>query len=254
MKNNDPFSPLDLKTLSILLNPKKQSEFLAAVAAGPAPVADTGADDEEGLETPPWPCRPELDVLRSQQRMALEDLMGGKSYTETAQNAGVSRKTVYNWERKDPAFIAAMAGFRRRAIQSAEDRLTHAVSAAAGTLSAAAARDYRAAAILLKGRGLLPGPAKPGKDNPIAQLLSLPPSKRRAFELRLRELILSFREEPAIPAMTSTPPATAAPVTLPAAGDPAVAAPGDSPSAPAQFPNKLDPEPTPAHHAPARND
>ena len=85
---------------------------------------------------------------------------------------------------------------------------------AAETLLIAAEDDYRAAAILLKGRGLLPGAPRPAAppaagaagpaaaewvsvNVPSALGQAVPPGKRRDFEVRLRELILSFREEPA---------------------------------------------------------
>ncbi len=68
---------------------------------------------------------------------------------------------------------------------------------AASTLSAAAASDYRAAAILLKGRGLLDGRTAAAADpSPVNEFLqAVPPGKRRVFELRLRELVLSLRED-----------------------------------------------------------
>lgn len=165
-----------------------------SLAALAAIVPAATINDDELLETPPG-APPELDLLRTQQRFALEDLTNGKSYTEAARGAGVDRKTLYNWLNKDQAFMAAMEASRRRAMQSADDRLTRSTATAAATLGNAAATDYRAAAILLKGRGLLPGRPDPARENPLATLEMLPPSKRRAFEIRLRELILSFGEE-----------------------------------------------------------
>ncbi|HET6249883.1 MAG TPA: hypothetical protein VFE47_19490 [Tepidisphaeraceae bacterium] len=169
-----------------------------AIAAGnAAPAEQAVAPDEDALETPA-DATPAVEMLRTQQQYALEDLMAGKTYTEAASTAGVNRRTLFRWVNHDPAFRAALEAWRQRAARTAEDRLTQAADAAAATLSSAATRDFRAAAILLKGRGLLPGPKrqfKPLEKSPLA--LSIPPGKRRDFEIRLRELILSFRDEPA---------------------------------------------------------
>jgi transposase-like protein len=181
-----------------------------------------GIEDDETLETPP-DADPELDLMRTQQRYALEDLMNGATYTEAARNAGVDRKTMYRWINHDPVFRAALAGWRRRAVQHAQDRLTQATETAAETLIQAATQgDVRAATTLLKDRGLLPGPARPetppapagasagpAPAGPVhggwaesisVQILSIlehlvPPDKRREFEGRLRDLILSVRGE-----------------------------------------------------------
>lgn len=151
--------------------------------------------------------------------------MEGKSHVEAARFAGVDRKTVYNWINKDPAFKAALESWRQRAMSHAEDQLTQAAATAASTLAAAAGRDYRAAALLLKGRGVLSGKRETPPDNALTQVLSLPPTRRRAFELRLRELILSFREEPEKPQKDDgivkeiavpRDPATGSPTALPA--------------------------------------
>jgi hypothetical protein len=225
MKNNDPLDGLDTNLLGALLRglardqqqPPAQLPIAPKALARPRiaplkpiPAPATGIDDDDALDTP-YPCPPELDLLRTHQRWALEELMGGKNYTEAAQGAQVNRKTLFNWVNKDPAFIAAMEAWRKRAVQSAEDRLAGGTEAAAATLVAAAARDYRAAAMLLKGRGLLGGASKRSAEDIIAQVMSLPPSKRKVVELRLRELILSFREEPAPGPATPAPPIDAIP-------------------------------------------
>src|SRR5690348_8325313 len=98
-----------------------------------------------------------------------------------------------------------MQAWRQRVSQSAEDYLTQATARAARALGHAAVRDYRAAAILLKGRGLLGGQRAETMD-PIAELRALPPQKRQQLEIRLRELILSFKESP--PAPTPVEPKT----------------------------------------------
>ena len=106
MINNIPLSRSSFTEIAEVFNSKS------------LPVPPTGIDDDQALETP-YPCPPELDLLRIQQRAALESLMAGASYNESARSAGVDRKTLYNWVHKDPAFQAAMDSWRRRALVSA---------------------------------------------------------------------------------------------------------------------------------------
>jgi hypothetical protein len=107
--------------------------------------------------------------LRAAQRQALECLMQGMGYVETASRVKIDRRTLYRWVNQDPEFHKALESWRAVAVRSAEDRLLRGIELAATRLSYAAARDYRAASILLKGRGLLPGvapappPAAPGR-------------------------------------------------------------------------------------------
>ena len=128
--------------------------------------------------------------------------MSGRSYTEAAYNAGVDRRTLYNWVNHNPAFRGALDAWRERAIGSAEHQLTQAAEQAVETLRRAACRDFRAAALLLKGRGLLsgPGPGRPRKMLMEPKYLPIPASRLGDFEVRLRELILSFREDGKVPA------------------------------------------------------
>lgn len=162
----------------------------------------TDGTDDETLEIAPT-APPEVRALRESQRTALSGLMEGQSYTEAAARARVQRKTLYIWVNKDPVFRAAMAAWRARMTQAAHDQLIQSTFAAARTLGTAASKDYRAAAILLKGRGLLEGKGTTEPDNPLAALKTLPPAKRRAIELRLRELIVSIRDESDAPAQSA---------------------------------------------------
>jgi transposase-like protein len=176
----------DVKTLGEALAGKSQE----LEAGKPAGVGDKPIDRREETS-------PELEALGVKQRFAIEDLMAGKSYAEAAYNAGVDRRTLYRWVNQDPVFRAAMDAWRRRAVASAEDQLTPATEAAVATLRMAACHDYRAAALLLKGRGLLSG-AGPGRPRTtVVEPKELPilPERMGDFEVRLRELILSFREE-----------------------------------------------------------
>jgi hypothetical protein len=195
MSDSTPIS--DVKTLA-----EARAE---AEAAKPAEAADYPAASAAARPPSPAEPLPELDSLAPRQRFALEDLMAGRSYTDAAYNAGVDRRTLYRWVNHDPAFRAAMDAWRQRAIGSAEDQLTGATEAAVATLRMAASRDYRAAAVLLKGRGLLsgPGPGRPRKMAADSRELPIPAGRLGDFELRLRELILSFREEGETPVAPS---------------------------------------------------
>ena len=179
--------------------------------------------DEIALATPS-DSPADLAALREAQRQALEFLMMGVGYAEVARRVGIARRTLYRWVKKDKAFQRALDCWRAAAMCSAEHRLLRGVEVAASTLSEAASYDYRAAAILLKGSGLLAGgPAAPAPPAAVRDtagvrefLEALSPDKRQAFELRLRELILSFRDEPA--ASVPLPAAVAAELPDPTAG------------------------------------
>jgi hypothetical protein len=174
-----------------------------------------GAADDGTLQIQAG-ATPAIDRLGARKQFALEELMAGKTYTEAAAAAGVNRRTLYRWVNHDADFQSAMETWRARAARIAEDRLTQGANDAAATLVAAASKDFRAAALLLKGRGLLPGPTrqpKPAQRPPLT--LPIPAAKRGEFEIRLRELILSFREDPAESTKIPTDPPEAEPVPTP---------------------------------------
>jgi len=168
---------------------------LALPAVDPANADLPGELDDTALATPPA-APANLALLREKQRRALGLIMQGIGYAEAARRTGIGRRTLYRWAKEDPAFQRALDSWRSAAIRSAEDRLLRGAEVAASTLSAAAATDYRAAAILLKGRGLLNGRPSPAEPSSVqAFLQAVPPGKRRVFELRLRELVLSLRDD-----------------------------------------------------------
>ena len=55
---------------------------------------------------------PQIAGLSAEQRTALSCLVGGETHTRAAQLARVSRATLYNWEKKDPDYIAALNAVR----------------------------------------------------------------------------------------------------------------------------------------------
>jgi hypothetical protein len=105
------------------------------------------------------------------------------------------------WVNQGPEFHKALERWRAVAVRSAEDRLLRGIELAATRLSYAAARDYRAASILLKGRGLLPGvvPAPPPASRAAPALRyddilppAMSPARKDEFYARLSELWHTF--------------------------------------------------------------
>ncbi len=61
--------------------------------------------------------------LPTDQQVALEAMLVGKSITETARAAGVSRTTIYFWLNHDPAFRASFNLWHDQLQQSCHSRL-----------------------------------------------------------------------------------------------------------------------------------
>ena len=168
----------------------------------PWPRPNTPEEDEHLLT--PERALPEMELLRAQQRYALEDIMNGKTYEQTAKASNVSRRTLYRWIKHDKAFKAAMEAWRQRALLEVRDRLTQGAIAAAHVVVNAASRgDLRASLALLKGSGLLNPSAAPQLQlqsppaNPPPNKIPPPGGKFRVLEMRLRELLLSLTDAPA---------------------------------------------------------
>jgi hypothetical protein len=187
MENKNTMRPPDVASLmDSIFNPD------------PKPVAKGHASDvtdDQELDTPDN-APPELKLLRGRQRDALSAIMKGRGYGDASIAAGVSRKTVYNWARHDATFKAALSAWRVRMEQHAADELTAAVAVAARTFGHAAATDWRAAAVLLRQRGLLEAKAGIPADSPLAGLDALPAARRAEVERRIRDMIKSPDKEP----------------------------------------------------------
>ncbi|MDB5355150.1 MAG: hypothetical protein JWN24_1603 [Phycisphaerales bacterium] len=166
----------------------------------PWPRPNTPEEDEHLLT--PERALPEMELLRAQQRYALEDIMNGKTYEETAKSVNISRRTLYRWIKHDKAFKVAMEAWRQRALLEVRDRLTQGAIAASHTVVNAASRgSLRASLALLKGSGLLHPSAAPQLQPPPPKTpppAKAPPTgKFRVLEMRLRELLLSLTDAPA---------------------------------------------------------
>ena len=146
-------------------------------------------DDDEALDSPD-DAPDEVKMLRICQRRALSAIMRGKGFGNAASAAGVSRRTVYNWVNKDEAFKAALSAWHGRMEEHAQTELTAAVASAARVFGRAAATDWRAAAVLLRQRGLLE--SKPGipADHPLAKLEAMPPARSAPEEMEKRTAAL----------------------------------------------------------------
>lgn|SRR5665213_70858 len=185
---------------AIALIAKEQYRMAATLATEYSPEdmrrAHEPPDAFDTLKIPSG-SRPEVELLRTQQVFALEDLMAGKSHLQAAHAAGVTRRTLYQWIHHDEKFKAAMESWRRHATMGARDRLTVGLSGAARTLCNAAARgDVRAAMSVLKLAGIASPPAAP---DPTARAAT-PVRRQRILEMRLRELLLSLTDAPDQPA------------------------------------------------------
>ena len=91
--------------------------------------------------------------LSDQQLIAIGALVRGKSFTEAAREAGVDRRTVFNW-RRDPRFIEHLHETRRALWSRATEQLRAMVHPALDVLreQLAARYDrtrYRAAHVVL---------------------------------------------------------------------------------------------------------
>jgi len=175
-------------------------ESVDPLAPPPVDLArvDLPAPFNDAVLEAPADATPEVVRLRAAQRQALECLMQGMGYVETASRVNIDRRTLYRWVNQDPEFHKALESWRAVAVRSAEDRLLRGIELAATRLSYAAARDYRAASILLKGRGLLPGvaPAPPpaaraGRDAKVLPT-TISPARKDEFYARLSELWHTF--------------------------------------------------------------
>jgi predicted transcriptional regulator len=94
--------------------------------------------------------------LPAAKRAALESLLGGKTISETARNAGVTRATIHNWLGKDPYFQAAYNQWHDEMERSCRSRLLMLTDKAADAVAQALeSGDAKTALQLLKGMGLI---------------------------------------------------------------------------------------------------
>jgi hypothetical protein len=132
-------------------------------------------------------ARAAAERLGTEQRSALEKLLGGKSVAESAELAGVSRATVYRWLKSDFQFRAAYNQWHDEMEESARSKLLMMSDLAAGAVRTALEKgDARTAMQLLKELGLM----KPGGE----RLLDAGELKQRA-ELDEKRRRIGLKEE-----------------------------------------------------------
>jgi len=120
-------------------------------------------------------------ALARGKRVALESLLSGKSISETARISGVTRKTLYNWLRKDARFQAAYNQWHDEMEQSARSHLLMLTDKATDAVAKALeAGDAKTAMQLLKGMGILnPAPPRLTDAEEIRQQMDLDAARRR---------------------------------------------------------------------------
>src|SRR5262249_27984380 len=90
----------------------------------------------------------------------LAALLAGKSPSEAAEAAGVSRVTLWRWQKDDFDFAAALNRGRLDLREAMQSRLSAIADKAAATVeSAVAGGDVKSSLAILRGLGLLSGVA-----------------------------------------------------------------------------------------------
>ena len=106
--------------------------------------------------------------LKPAQATVLEHLIAGRSVTDAAKSAKVSRSTVHRWLKEDFVFQAELNRSRRDLLAHVESTLLSLSIRAAQTVAEAIeAGDVGASFRVLKGIGALPGTYTPsGSEDP----------------------------------------------------------------------------------------
>jgi hypothetical protein len=154
-----------------------------------APPTGAGSTDARGLEGSSRAITTvgKAKELGGEQRAALDLLCSGKTVAQTAELAGISRATVYRWLKSDAVFQAAYNQWHDQMRLSGRSRLLMLVEKAVGALEKALeAGEWRAAACLVKGLGLLsdrePGPTDPAEVALMARSEERRRKRREEFE------------------------------------------------------------------------
>ncbi|HUB24477.1 MAG TPA: hypothetical protein VL992_03530 [Tepidisphaeraceae bacterium] len=139
--------------------------------------------------------------LPTEQREAMEALLKGCSISAAAQASGVTRQTVHNWLKKNPAFQAVYNQWQAEVKESCRNRLLMLSDKAASTLERALEEgDARSALQLLKAIGLMsPVADKPTDEADVrkdAEIEALEKkAEREIAEVRLRTMKAAALEE-----------------------------------------------------------
>jgi hypothetical protein len=103
--------------------------------------------------------QPDFDSLPVDQQLALSALADGCTFTDSAEQAGVTRITLWRWIHHDPAFAAVYNAWKQELSDAARTKLlTAAPSATSAVLKAVEAGDAQLALSLLKSLGVFKSP------------------------------------------------------------------------------------------------
>jgi len=134
--------------------------------------------------------------LGADQQAALESLLVGKSITETARSAGISRTTLYDWLKNNPAFRAAYNQWHDQLRESCQSRLLNLTDKATDAVEKALeAGDARTAMQLLKGMGLI-GERKIGPTDAEEMRTTMELEReRRRLDLKTRKELQALEDQ-----------------------------------------------------------
>jgi transposase len=131
--------------------------------------------------------------ISAQQEQAIGLMVAGTSATDAAARVGVSRATLYRWQREAPQFIAAWNGWRRDVSQSARSRLLNlaedAVKAVQGAIQQG---DAKLAFQLLKHMNLFAQEPQGSDDPEVIRRETKLAQREKAQELARQELGLDL--------------------------------------------------------------
>lgn len=131
-----------------------------------------------------------VEGLSGAQEVALAALRGGGTFVRAAQEAGVSRMTVYRWLRGNPHFRAAFNAWQQEATESARARLVKLADQAVDVVERALGRDDEKVALkVLRGVGVLRKRGG-GGGSTDPEVLNLQMQLREKRELRRAEMAM----------------------------------------------------------------
>jgi len=143
----------------------------------------------------------ETTGLSSPQVAALDALLSGKTATDAAAAAGITRRTVYNWLHRDYRFQAAMNRRRREFQQTVAHRVGQIAADAAECVAGAVRNgDVKIALEILKRTGALAPPEIGSDDEFILRI-----EERERIDQREMRILASLEQERVLSQMKQLP-------------------------------------------------